>query len=312
MSKLQWLNKLPDNDIKNLVESIDIVLFDLDGTLLHDKSSFPGANNTVAKLRALGKKIGFVTNNPAYIPEYWKKFLHPIEAVEGEIVTPNVVLLDYLKKTGFDKDIFAVTCPFTKTVLRNAGYKVIEYKDIQTEPLAEQISGPNGLKNLAKKVLSICKNVGLVYLDVDINVQYGALQVSQTILNQINDCKLLSGMSDDVTSMGKMLIICSHFYISAMERWTNKQALQMAKPGITLTKYLVSKYKIADASRVLMIGDNVLTDMAFGVNSGFKTCLVLGNLSSTSLVQNWTYPEEYKPDYVISEVAEIFPSIKDF
>lgn len=53
------------------------------------------------------------------------------------------------------------------------------------------------MKELSTKALEMCKNVGIVYLDLDFNCSHGALQVAQVLLNHLDNVRLLSGTSDD-------------------------------------------------------------------------------------------------------------------
>ncbi len=46
-----------------LLENIDAVLFDLDGTIYYGSKIIPGANETIAFFRNNGKKVFFTTNN---------------------------------------------------------------------------------------------------------------------------------------------------------------------------------------------------------------------------------------------------------
>ena len=52
-----------------IADGYDTFLFDLDGVLYRGVDPVPGAPETVARLRALGKRIAFVTNNSSRTPD---------------------------------------------------------------------------------------------------------------------------------------------------------------------------------------------------------------------------------------------------
>ncbi|XP_066154971.1 uncharacterized protein [Euwallacea fornicatus] len=309
MVKLQKINKISSDHVQTLIHSIDTVLFDIDGVLAINGVIIPGSDNAVAKFRQLGKKIGFVTNNALYTEDKVLKQLELFKATEDEIINPNLSLLQYLKKIDFKGDIYAVAGRACKNHLRNAGYNIIEYKDIQSSDLEESTEA---IKDLIQKSLERCKNVKVIYLDTDLNICQGALEVAKTLLYHMDGVQLLTGMCDDLCPIGNNLkMICAKYHINAIEKWTCRTALRVGKPSNVLAHFVHSKYNISDNSRVLMVGDNVETDIAFGALAGYKTCLVLSGIWTEEMVNNWTVAEELKPDFVVNKLGDIYSIIKD-
>lgn len=50
--------------------------------------------------------------------------------------------------------------------------------------------------------------------------------------------------------------------------------------------------------------------MAFAANCGFKKLLVFSGVTKPQVVENWTLPEEYKPDYYATSLGTVLDIIK--
>ncbi|KAH1017565.1 hypothetical protein HUJ05_008182 [Dendroctonus ponderosae] len=103
----------------------------------------------------------------------------------------------------------------------------------------------------------------------------------------------------------------SQFYIDGIERLTQTKAIKMGKPGGILGELIVSKFNLPTGSRVLMVGDNIHSDIQFGINSGFKTLLVLSGVTKQEHVDQWDAAEELKPDFVGRSIADLHEKIRN-
>lgn len=308
MPRLRYIDELSADEVRKVFESIDYVFFDIDGVLVVDRTPIPGADDCVAKIRKLGKKVAFVSNNTIYPIPVIAKNVEPFGGTEDEIVTPNSALLAYLKKIDFKKDIYVIGCTYQKNLIRDAGYNVIEYKNITTEQ-TEETAG--GVKELSRKVLEVCKNVGIVFVDLDFNVPFGSIQAATTILNLMKDVRYLTGVPDDYIPIDNngLILIGPQFYNDGLKRWTNRDPVALAKPSLAFKKVLNSRFNISDDSRVLFIGDNLYTDIAFGINCGYKTCLVLSGATKESQIGP-NLPKNVQPMYIAQNLGHLYEKIK--
>jgi len=84
---------------KKVIDSVDVVLSDCDGVLWTGDSVVSGAPDAINKLKAMGKKIFYVTNNSYKSrKEYVHKFLGlGYHVVDDEIFAASNVTAEYLQ-----------------------------------------------------------------------------------------------------------------------------------------------------------------------------------------------------------------------
>lgn len=63
---------------------------------------------------------------------------------------------------------------------------------------------------------------------------------------------------------------------------------------------LIEKFKV-QKHQVLMVGDRLYTDIAFGVNAGVRTALVLSGETTLSMANE----SEVKPDVILKDANEL-------
>jgi len=87
------------NNAKKLLESVDIILCDCDGVLWKTDEVIPGGPSCIEKIKAMGKKVFYVTNNSNKSrKENVQKFLKMgYHVVDDEIFCASYVAAEYLK-----------------------------------------------------------------------------------------------------------------------------------------------------------------------------------------------------------------------
>src|SRR5215470_6092873 len=78
----------------------DGYVIDLDGTVYLGEEPLPGAVDVLARLRAAGRRLVFLTNNPLRSAASYADLLREIgvQADTDEVVTPLTVLTGYLMR----------------------------------------------------------------------------------------------------------------------------------------------------------------------------------------------------------------------
>lgn len=90
---------LDASNVRQMLDSVDVILSDCDGVHWVTDKVIPGALEAVRKLQVMGKKVLYVTNNSSKSrKEYIKKF-HGFgyHVIEDEIYGVAYVTAEYLK-----------------------------------------------------------------------------------------------------------------------------------------------------------------------------------------------------------------------
>ena len=77
----------------------------------------------------------------------------------------------------------------------------------------------------------------------------------------------------------------------------------VGKPSTFMFELICSDHNILDKSRVLMMGDNLQTDIKFGLNCGIDTAVVLSGITDRDMLEEEDAP---KPKYVFNSIVDLF------
>jgi HAD superfamily hydrolase (TIGR01450 family) len=112
-----------------LADQFDGLLIDLDGVVWIGREPVPGSPETLAALIAAGKRIVFVTNNPAKFPAAYAERLRGfgVGVEESQIVTAGMVAARLAREAvGPDGSAFVVSRATLKKMVTAAGVTVLE------------------------------------------------------------------------------------------------------------------------------------------------------------------------------------------
>ncbi len=117
-----------------LADGYDAFLFDLDGVLYRGPEVVPGAAEAVARLRAAGKRLAFVTNNSGRTPAAVAAHLTElgIPAAPDEVETSALVTAGQLAARGVS-EAFVVGEEGILQALREAGIDIADANADRTQ-----------------------------------------------------------------------------------------------------------------------------------------------------------------------------------
>jgi NagD protein len=268
---------------------LDGFIFDLDGTLYIGDALLPGAAQTVAELRRLGKRTLFVTNKPVdHRTTYAAKLTKlGIPATPDDVITSAFVLAHYLAHHEPDLRYYVLGEPNFLDELRGHGLIVVEELTDQSEKGTIRPDGIDAVIVAMDRTLDYRK----------LNTAYQALRQGARYFatNGDNTCPMPGG---DVPDAGAT--------IAAFMQITGRTPELIAgKPSPIILQVALERMGLP-AERCMMSGDRLETDMRMGHAAGMATALVLTGVTPRALAEQTTP----RPNLILENIGELIGRLR--
>ncbi|XP_001867828.2 glycerol-3-phosphate phosphatase [Culex quinquefasciatus] len=294
--RIRHILELSQQERKEFLDSFDCVLTDCDGVLWTVFEPIPGVGAGLTGLLAAGKTIRYITNNSVRSLASYSAQLRTLGVTldPADLIHPAKSIVGHLKSINFRGLIYCLGTDSFKGVLREGGFEVV---DGPNEPLQENFRDIIGTVDDRAPVRA-------VVVDVDFNVNYPKLLRAEFYLKTDPTCLLVAGATDRVLNTGRGFnLIGPGRFLDILERSTGRKAIVLGKPGEVLARQVVKEYGIRDPGRVLMVGDMMEQDVAFGSRCGFQRLLVLsGGASREDMMKE--ADGACVPDYYADSLAD--------
>jgi glycerol 3-phosphatase-2 len=231
-----------------LADAYDAFLFDLDGVLYRGTEVVPGAPEAIARLRAAGKRVAFVTNNSGRTPEAVAVHLTAlgIRASAGEVETSALVTAERLAARGVS-EAFVVGEEGILRALRDAGIAVSDTDADQTQVVVVGWDRQANYEKLRRASILVERGAALVATNADASYPAG---------------------DGNWPGAGALLAV--------IETTTGVRAEVFGKPAAPI---MLGALDRAGGGRPLVIGDRLETDIVAAAGLGWDSLLVLTGIS---------------------------------
>lgn len=253
----------------------NVYIFDLDGTVYLGDALLPGAAQTIGRLRALGRRVLFLSNNPTRTRQAYAQRLAGMGLPTGaaEVINSSSVMVDFLQRRMPGARLFVVGESSLQEELQSGGFTL-------TENAAE---------------------VDAVIASFDRTFDYRKLQIAFDAIragarffatNADRYCPVPGGGQPDAAAM-----------IAAIEASTGVPVeAVVGKPSRFMAEAILALAG-APPQRCLMIGDRLETDVLLGLEHGMDAALVLTGATAAEELAG----APIQPTYVIGSLAELLP-----
>ncbi len=260
--------------MKKIFDNTKAILFDLDGTIYVGDTLIGKVKQTLSAIRKKGIKIIYVSNNSSRTQLQYKNKLKKLGIYNKNdiIYTSLDATIDYIKENYGEKTVYPICTKVVKKYLIRHGVKIKQKADI-------------------------------FLLTFDKELTYRKLKLASDL---INEGKLYIATHPDVTCPAEPYYIPDvGSFIKMFERATSRLPdVIVGKPNEIMAKEICIHLALKK-EEIVMVGDRLYTDVAFGVNNGFKSVLVLSGETTNEIYNN----SDIKADIVLDSVNDIIKYI---
>jgi arabinose operon protein AraL len=247
-------------------------LFDLDGTVYLGEALVPGAAETIAALRAAGRRVAFLSNKPLYTREDYADKLTRlgIAARADDVVNSSIVLARHLHRLDPGAPVFVIGEPPLIGELRAHGFEV------RSDARVRWV------------VIAFDRTFDYAKLNTALQAVRGGARLIAT--NPDRTCPTAEGEIPDCAGM-----------IAAVEAVTGHTVeVIVGKPSPIILEVALQTLGVPAADCVI-VGDRIETDIVMGKRLGLVTVLVLTGI---------TRPDdpriaELRPDLVLPTIRAL-------
>jgi 4-nitrophenyl phosphatase len=294
-------------EYQTLFDSVDTFLLDCDGVIYHGPVVVPGVKTVLQMMRDAGKKVIFVTNNATKSRAMYKltfdKLGIPVD--EAEIFGSAYASAVYMREV--------LNFPEDKRVY------VLGEKGLEDELDAKGIKRTGGtdpedrvfLPSMDFSVYKPDPTIGAVLCGFDSGINYKKLCKAYSYLRDDPSVHFLLTNQDKTFPTNGTTFVGSGSLSAPLvfALQGKREPTVIGKPNKPMMDAIIAEHHF-DPSRALMVGDNLLTDIAFGNNSGVRTLLVMGGVTHKEEVYGDS-PSDIVPSFVMESLGDLTQLLKN-
>lgn len=266
-------------DKKDLLRSMRLFLFDMDGTLYLGDELFPFTKPLLDAIKENGARYLFMTNNSSKSVEDYVKKLEKlgISSTRDDFITSSQATAYYLHRNLEGKRLYVAGTESLRAELRLEGFELTEDLD-KVEAIVIGFDTELTFKKLWDMSWLLTKHPDMPYIATNPDL------VCPTEFGYVPDCGSVTIMIKNAT--GKLPIV-------------------IGKPSPLMPELAVKRLGVKK-SEACVVGDRIYTDVKSGLNAGITGILVMSGETTDEILA--ASPD--KPDLVLNDAGEILSALK--
>jgi NagD protein len=251
----------------------DAYIFDLDGTVYLGGTLLPTAAETIATLRARGRRTVFLSNNPTQTREAYAARLTRlgVPTAAADVVNSSLVMVEYLRRRLPGGRLFVVGEASLCAELAAAGFTLTEE---------------------AETVDAVIASFDRTFTYHKLQVAFDAIRAGARFFatNADRYCPVPGGGQPDAAAMIAAIEACTATGVEVV----------VGKPSPHMVETILDVVRLP-ADHCLMVGDRLETDILMAVNAGIDSALTLTGATDEAMVAT----AAVRPTYVIRRLSEL-------
>jgi len=268
-----------------IIDKYDYFIFDCDGVIWKDNEFIDSSIRTIKLLKQKDKKVFFLSNTNKFSRFDLQQKINKNSDlnIEFEVIyTASYLVSKYISDSYPDlKNLFVIGGQGLVNELEQKGIEVFGGPENKKIKYIENFSNGNIDQLLIDENIHGC----ICGYDESFNY-FKMVYASQVILKS----GLFFGTNyDNHVKIGDKLCPGSYCFISSIETCTNTKAQIVTKPDPRSLKIIMKDHNIdyeSNRDKILMIGDNLKTDIAYAFNNKIDSMLILTGVTSSSDLKN--------------------------
>lgn len=258
-----------------LTKLYDAYIFDLDGTVYLGEALLPTAGETITRLRELGKRTVFLSNNPTHTRyDYSAKLTRlGLATPPGDIINSSMVMVNFLQQHLPQARLFVIGEEPLQNDLRAAGFELTEE---------------------ASRTDAVIASFDRTFVYRKLQIAFDAIRAGARFFATNGDryCPVPGGGEPDAAAIIAAIEACTNTKIEAV----------VGKPSHHTAAAILHLLDLPP-DRCLMTGDRLETDVLMGLKAGMAAALTLtGATTEADLAVS-----EVKPTYVVRQLGDLLP-----
>ena len=264
-------------------QDVTTYVFDLDGVMYLGDTAIPHAAEAVRRLCQAGRQVFFLTNNSGRTRrDYQDKLarVNGLDIAEEQIYTSAYATALYLKARGAaGRSVF---------VIGEAG-------------LARELADSGGLVPVTVADSVPHTEIDYVVVGIDKQFTYDKLRFAHAAITQ-GHAQFIATNRDATFPMETGEIPGGGSLVAALATATGREPVTVGKPETHAYEAILQAAQVP-ASRSVMVGDRLDTDIALGNRAGAHTVLVLTGVTSAETAKNAS--SAWRPERIIGDLSEL-------
>ncbi len=257
------------------IRDAEAFIFDMDGVLYRGKQALPGVNEIITALEARGIPYLLATNNSTATPaDYVRRMAgYGVTVTESHLQTSATATRDFLKRElPDDAIVLPIGAPALSEQLQmGTSFRITEDPD---------------------------EDVAAVVVGLDQAFTYERMTRAMQAIR--NGARFIATNADATLPVEDGVLPGAGTMIAAIATASGKQPTVIGKPETLMMTTAVAQLG-ASASKTVMIGDRLDTDILAAARAGLTTALVLTGVTTRGDLAD----SEIVPDYVFTDLPAI-------